>query len=425
MVRAELRKIWMGAAAVGLVGACSSATPTGFDPVSTRGEPATMVATSSRSTLTEAGRLVEPRPAVQVRDGSGAPVPGVLVSFDPDPGSGDVSRRVVQTGRNGIAEVDWTLGPTAGTQRLRAQASGLPTVSFSVAVVPAGPRGSTEGFQIEVRFQSGEGTAAQRLAFSNARARWEKVLIGDLSDIRVTRRAGFCGPSPALDEVVDDLLILTELVAIDGRGGVLGSAGPCLIRNTSDLPILGRMRFDTADLDQLEASGTLEDVIVHEMGHVLGIGSLWDVFGLIADAHRADSTRADPHFVGGGALAAFDAIGGSTYQGSKVPIEDTGEPGTRLSHWRETTFREEMMTGYINRGQNPLSLVTVASMEDMGYVTDPSAAEAYRLFATRSSSVSASRVDAPGERFDLANDILDQPIYTIDEAGDIRPLRPR
>ncbi len=384
-----------------------------------------MIAASARPPLAVAGRFVEPRPAVQVRDAAGAAVSGVLVSFQPEFGSGYVSRRVIQTDRDGVAEVDWVLGPTVGAQRLVAQATGLPTVTFAVTATSAGPVGSTAGFQIEVRFSSGRGTAAQRQAFADAKAKWESVLVGDLSDIRITRRAGFCGPSPVLDEVVDDLLILAELVPIDGAGGVLGAAGPCLIRNSDDLPVLGRMRFDSADLDQLEATGNLDDVIVHEMGHVLGIGSLWDIFGLVADASRADGTQPDPHFSGSAARVAFDATGGATYQGSKVPIEDTGDPGTRLSHWRETTFREEIMTGFVNRGRNPLSLVTVAALEDLGYVTNRAAADAYQLFATRSSSTSASRVPIAGGQIELGDDILDQPVYTIDEAGDIRRLRPR
>ena len=61
---------------------------------------------------------------------------------------------------------------------------------------------------------------------------------------------------------------------IDGAGGVLGSAGPCLIRDTGPTAV-GRMRFDTADLASLEGGGQLDEVVLHEMGHVIGIGSLW------------------------------------------------------------------------------------------------------------------------------------------------------
>lgn len=34
----------------------------------------------------------------------------------------------------------------------------------------------------------------------------------------------------------------------------------------------GDMTFDIADLSRLEVAGTFEGVIVHEMGHVIGVG---------------------------------------------------------------------------------------------------------------------------------------------------------
>lgn len=34
----------------------------------------------------------------------------------------------------------------------------------------------------------------------------------------------------------------------------------------------GSMRFDIDDISDLESGGTFENVIIHEMGHVIGIG---------------------------------------------------------------------------------------------------------------------------------------------------------
>ena len=41
-----------------------------------------------------------------------------------------------------------------------------------------------------------------------------------------------------------------------------------------------------------------------------------------------------------------------------------GEPGTVDAHWRELVFDNELMTGFINFGTNPLSGVTVSSLAD-------------------------------------------------------------
>ncbi|MCG8469098.1 MAG: hypothetical protein MJB57_12985 [Gemmatimonadetes bacterium] len=62
-----------------------------------------------------------------------------------------------------------------------------------------------------------------------------------------------------------------------------------------------------------------------------------------------------------------------------MPVEDTGGSGTVNAHWRETVFGGELMTGWIDPGSNPLSLVTVQSMADMGYTVDTAAADSYAV----------------------------------------------
>ena len=398
--------------AAALFTACSGG-PSGpaLPPPSPPGVPTGMTAVTEETQVGLAGRPVDVPPAVRVADGTGAPVAGVLVSFLADPGSGTTADREVTTGPDGVARVgSWVLGPDPGSHRLRARVDGLPTVTFlAVATVPPAV------FDIVVRFNRPGGTPAQRQAFRVAESRWQAVIQGELPDIQVTLSAGFCGSVDPLDEVVDDLLILADVVTIDGPGGILGSAGPCLIRDPGGLPILGRMRFDSADLDALEAGGTLDDVIVHEMGHVLGVGSMWGFFDLVADS-AADTPASDPFFTGPAAREAFVQVGGAGYAGDVVPVEDTGGPGTRLLHWRESVFGNELMTGFVDPGSNPLSVVTIASLEDMGYLVDRSVAEAYGL----------ALAAAPRRgRVALGDDLLRAPLYTIDARGRVRPLVPR
>src|SRR5690606_11251653 len=114
--------------------------------------------------------------------------------------------------------------------------------------------------------------------------RWGSIITADLPGGIVQADAGSCGvpAMPALDEIVDDLVIFVLLENIDGPGNVLGQAGPCFVRDTTFLPAVGMMRFDIADLDQLDADGLLQTVIMHEMGHVLGvISSIWNARGLL------------------------------------------------------------------------------------------------------------------------------------------------
>ncbi|WP_300009489.1 leishmanolysin-related zinc metalloendopeptidase [Pseudonocardia sp.] len=217
-------------------------------------------------------------------------------------------------------------------------------------------------FTIEVRFTGGL-SDRQRAAFASAADRWSQVIVGDL-------------PSVVVDgETIDDVLIVAEGADIDGTGQVLGQAGPTHLRPESAgvaalLPARGEMTFDSADLAALQADGSLDDVIAHEMGHVLGIGTLWEAKGLLAG-----SGSGDPTFTGAGAVAEWGALGGS----GDVPVENTGGPGTAEGHWRESVFADELMSGFISEAGNPLSRMTAASLRDLGYDVALDAAEAYAL----------------------------------------------
>jgi len=219
-------------------------------------------------------------------------------------------------------------------------------------------------YKIEVKFLGGL-TPTQKNAFKTAADRWSKVIVGDLPSVVVG------------GVVIDDLLIEAQGVAIDGPGSILGQAGPTNLRPASAgasafLPAKGIMSFDTADLDKMQADGTLVDVIAHEMGHVIGIGTIWEHKNLLDGAGGSN-----PRFTGTNAMREFGVLKGTGPV--EVPVENTGGAGTRDGHWRESVFKNELMSGFIAAPNNPLSRLTVASLEDMGYVVDMNAAEPYVL----------------------------------------------
>jgi hypothetical protein len=253
-------------------------------------------------------------------------------------------------------------------------------------------------------------------------------VTGDLADLILNAPAGSCGAnSPAILEVVDDVLILVTLEPIDGPGGTLAAAGPCFLRTASYLPVLGLMRFDTDDLAQLEGDGRLGPVIMHEMGHVLGFGGLWgsSYFDLLRNPSCPSSPGVDTHFAGTQAIAAFDFIGGTGYTGGeKVPVENSlgSCPGTRDVHWRESVFDEELMTGFVEVAGTtmPLSRVSVASLGDMGYQVNLAAADAF----TKTFGAMAALVQVRA-KLDLNDDVWRGPISVVDAQGRIlRVIRP-
>jgi hypothetical protein len=172
------------------------------------------------------------------------------------------------------------------------------------------------------------------------------------------------------------------------------------------------MEFDVDDVEQLEEEGSLQSVILHEMGHVIGFGTLWTDLGLLANPSEPDPEPplADTHFTGADAIAAFNAAGGSSYSGAKVPVMNVGGAGTVNSHWRDGVFDPELMTGFLNAGVNPLSAITVASLADLGYTVDGSAADPFTLDP-------AFRIAGPRRGREMVNDVISDPIRRMDVNG--------
>ncbi len=215
-------------------------------------------------------------------------------------------------------------------------------------------------FNIQLRFMGGL-TASQRSVFELAKARWQEIITGDLPTVEID------------GEEIDDLLIEASGEAIDGAGRVLGQAGPTHVRTGSLLPCKGVMAFDVADLADMEANGSLVDVIIHEMGHVIGLGTLWHDKDLVAGANTSN-----PEFTGARSQSVYANLRGQA-QPLNVPLENEGGAGTAEGHWREVTFDNELMTGFIDPGSNPLSRLSIAALEDLGYQVNYGLADSYSL----------------------------------------------
>lgn len=389
--------------------AVAGASAVRFDATATPGSPVRVGATTPLSQVGVVGAPVSPDPAVRVEDTFGNGVPGVVVTFAVTAGGGSVTGGSTTTNANGVATVgSWTLGPVAGTNTLTANAQ-PPGLTGNPVIITA--NGSASAYGIDIRYLSSL-TTPQLQAFQSAQSRLQAVIRGDIPDYPVSRAAGACIPNmPAMNETVDDLVIFAEVATIDGPGLILGQAGPCIFRQTGGLPAVGIMQFDVADLDQLQQAGLLQAVILHEMLHVVGFGPIWTSKGLLAG-----STTTEPFFTGSQAIASFNAIGGNVFTGNRVPVEGTGGLGTRNSHWRETVFKTELMTGFLNNGFNPLSVVTASSLADLGYTIDPGAADAFVIVppfvAPPAASITAF----------MLNDNWTGPLFEVDTAGRVTPV---
>lgn len=207
----------------------------------------------------------------------------------------------------------------------------------------SGPATASAGYNITIEFK-GSWTDALHQIFVDAADRLTALIVGELPNVTIYGGKG--GP-----RAVDDILITAELGTIDGLYGVLGQAGPTSVRTASSLPATATMKFDIVDVNAM-ALQTFSDVVLHEMSHSLGFGSIWSRLGLVANGV----------FTGANAVDEYHAMGGTGF----IPVEQDGGSGTAGSHWDEETFGNELMTGYID-GTNYFTPMSAASFEDLGY----------------------------------------------------------
>jgi hypothetical protein len=211
----------------------------------------------------------------------------------------------------------------------------------------AGAADGSATYDITIEFK-GTWTLQLHDVFVNAAERLVDLIIGDVPDVTVFGSKG--GP-----KVVDDIVISAELGNIDGAGGILGQAGPTSVRTASSLPATAQMQFDIVDVNAMGID-VFSQVVLHEMAHSLGFGSIWDRLGLVTNGV----------FTGENAVEQYHLMGG---QAAGIAVEQDGGSGTAGSHWDEQTFGNELMTGYINPGQNYFTEMSAASFADLGYTT--------------------------------------------------------
>ena len=321
--------------------------------------------------------MVTSVPRVRVTDALGHPLTGVPVNFAVTAGDGTVTGGAATSDATGVASpADWRIGDGGSSTVTATSGLGALPVNFTATGVPA-------SFLIDVRFLTTV-TADVRDAFVTAATRWMRIITAHLTPVTVNLPAGACSAlQPAMSESITDVVIFAEVSPIDGVGNVLASSGPCAERSSSSLPVVGTMQFDVADLLNSQNNGQLIPTITHEMAHVLGFGTIWSNLHLLTGAGTND-----PTFTGANALAQWPvfatAIG---YSGQPVPVEMCGGAGTRDAHWRETiscgsstpVFGAELMTGIIEAPgvPMPLSKMTIASMQDLGYQVDYSQADLF------------------------------------------------
>lgn len=349
-------------------------------------EAAQLVALTAQEQSAPAGGAVNDPPAVRVVDGSGRAVPQAEVSFLPSSGSIVEPARGV-TDADGVARVVRWVVPS-GPASLEASAPGVPPIRFEA-------EGRPRAFDLVIRWLEPPPPEAVTAAAA-AEALLESIIWADLpAEAVVATEVCRVGGEPVatIDETIDDVLVLALVDEMDGPGGAGAQGFPCLLRDPGTQTLVGFVRLDQDDfalIDQDRRREFFLHELVHALGLVPGVISITTPSGFSRDCLQQPSRGApdpvvlDTHFSCAGARRGFDQIGGARYPGAKVPLENGATialtANTLNHHWRKTSLRNELMTGWFTAGlRAPLSVVTVGALEDLGYGVSYPAAESFAL----------------------------------------------
>lgn len=233
-------------------------------------------------------------------------------------------------------------------------------------------------FTIEVRMLGKALTPAQRRTVDEAMARVSALITSPFTPVRVDIDAGSCDRAvPALHETVKHLIIYLNVTRLGED--LYGDATPCDLHDRSYLPIYALIDLNSVGLNDLSREDLL-DTMIHETLHALGVGTLWDAESRVSISGDTD-TRSflkkvgkKTYYVAPRALATYRALGGQAKPG--IPLDpDAG-------HWAGDTVCSEILSG--NSGDftgrvNPISPLTLAALQDLGYTVNLAAAAPYRL----------------------------------------------
>ena len=346
----------------------------GGDSAAPREPPATIGMDAGFLASAPAGTALSIHLSVLDKDGNG--VANVPVTLTVTGGGGSVSPATVTSGPDGkLAGVVWTLGKSVVPQELKATGAGI-TASINGTVLTSYP--------LDLRFFGPSMSPAATAAFTDAASRIRASIVGSLGLVSFpdTLSAKICGgPDQASIGTTTGIIIYASVDSMDGPGKIVGSAFPCFVRTTGGLPVLGMMTFDSADFATLVNDNRLGNVVLHEMLHTVGFGTVWNQKTLLSGRGTLEVL-----YTGASGISGCVDAGGSSICSTGVPVENCANlqdcgAGSQDSHWREPVFDSELMTGFIEHSgvAMPFSKMTVQSLRDLGYTTNSLAADPYTI----------------------------------------------
>jgi hypothetical protein len=222
----------------------------------------------------------------------------------------------------------------------------------------------------------------KRLYFVDAGRRWRYVVAGwpMASDNTVLQLPGG-QPFTYLEiEVRFEKFVGEDAEEVVGR---VPASSIKRLDSSPRFPYRAAIHVDLADLKELlNDRARFFDTIVHEIGHVLGLGTSWNgKFG----PKLVRRTNGSDVYMGTAGRREYALAKGHPYGTLlDVPVKREGTRTTPAYHWSEEALRFDVMSVELDtpsvgnqpgRGSNVISRITAGALQDLRYVVDMRAAQ--------------------------------------------------
>ena len=269
----------------------------------------------------------------------------------------------------------------AGTYYLQVMSYNNQTASYSVTTGFTAAASDDQKFSIQVNLGQGLSglTAASLNAIQEAARYWESV---------ITHRSAITNSNTLVISVTGEALTYSDGSA---NTSTLAQAGPYLGTTDGRTNVYitsGEATINTYMLSQMNSNTSyLRDIMIHEFGHVLGLGTLWEQTewhwsnGAItySGTNLIDRTTVtyNANTYAGWVYGELK----NTYVQTAIPLTSGVGGGSDFSHWSESVFNSELMTYQAEYPGTamPLSQMTIASLRDIGWNVNYGAAATYNL----------------------------------------------